>query len=115
MDIKVEVIKENSIVIITVVAKEVNHNNAASLKEKLFVEIAGGNNQIILDLKNVNEMDSSGLGALLFGKRQASNAKGNILLVAVNPAIQLLLRIAQLNRVFDTYENLEDAKKVFQQ
>lgn len=113
MEIQTEVNKENGIVIFTIVDKEVNHSNAASLKEKLFVEIAGGNNQIILDLKNVNEMDSSGLGALLFGKRQATNSQGNILLVAVNPAIQSLLRIAQLNRVFETHESLEDAKKVF--
>ncbi|MBN2366629.1 MAG: STAS domain-containing protein [Calditrichaeota bacterium] len=113
MEIQIDVSRDDSVVVFTILDKEVNRSNSASLKEKIFVEIAEGNNKIILDLKNVAEMDSSGLGALLFGKRQASNSEGNILLVSVNPAIQSLLRIAQLNRVFDTFESVEDARKNF--
>ncbi len=113
MEIQIDVSKDGGVVVFAVQDKTVNHNNSASLKEKIFVEIAEGNNQLILDLTNVGEMDSSGLGALLFGKRQASNSEGNIFLVGVNPAIQSLLRIAQLNRVFDTFDSVDEAKKNF--
>jgi len=114
MDIQTNIKREKDIVIFTVTDSQINHANAASLKEKLFLEIADGNFRIILDLKQVLEMDSSGIGALLFGKRQAGNAGGNIVLVSVNETIQSLLRIAQLTRVFDSCDTLDDARQIFQ-
>jgi len=113
MELKADIKKEKGVVVLSIKDKELSHNNSASLKEKIFLEIADGNSKMVLDLKKVQEMDSSGLGALLFGKRQASNAGGNIVLVSVSPAVQSLLRIAQLNRVFETYESVKDAIKSY--
>jgi anti-sigma B factor antagonist len=79
----------------------------------MFLEIANGNIKIILDMNNVSEIDSSGLGALLFGKRQADNAGGNIVLVAVHPSVQSIIRIAQLSRVFDMYNSVDEALSAF--
>jgi anti-sigma B factor antagonist len=113
MEIKADIKKENGVVVLSIKDKEISHNNSASLKEKIFLEIADGNSKIVLDLKKVQELDSSGLGALLFGKRQANNAGGNIVLVSISPAVQSLLRIAQLTRVFDTFETVKDAIKFY--
>jgi len=113
MEIQADIKNEKGVVVLSIKDKEINHNNSASLKEKIFLEIADGNKKIVLNLQKVEEMDSSGLGALLFGKRQASNAGGNIVLVSVSPAVQSLLRIAQLTRVFDTFESVKDALKSF--
>ncbi len=109
MDIQCTSQKKDNAVIFTIEDNEVNHNNAASLKEKLFLEIADGVKNIILDMKNVTDLDSSGLGALLFGKRQAENSGGSMMLVAVSDNIQTMLRIAQLSRVFESYPSIEDA------
>ena len=113
MDIEYSVEKKGDVVVFTIQQKEVNHNNAASLKEKLFLEIADGNSKIVLDMKNVTEMDSSGMGALLFGKRQANNAGGDLVLVSVAPAIQSMMRIAQLSRVFEIFSGVSEAVKSF--
>lgn len=109
MDIQVDIEEQNDIVILSVNEPIIDHSNSASLKEKLFLEIADGKNKIILDLTKVMEMDSSGLGALLFGKRQASHSGGNIFLVGIQPAVDSMLRIAQLSRVFDIFEKTDDA------
>jgi len=114
MDIKCTTEKKEDILVFKILQNEVNHNNAASLKEKLFLEIADGNNKIVLDLENVNELDSSALGALLFGKRQANNAGGNLVLVSVSPQIQTLLRIAQLSRVYEMFATVTKAVEFFQ-
>lgn len=113
MEIQLESKKENGVVVLSIKDREINHNNSASLKEKIFLEIADGNNKIVLDLQKVTEMDSSGLGALLFGKRQANNSGGNIVLVSVQPAVQSLLRIAQLTRVFEVYNTVKEAIKFY--
>lgn len=114
MEIRVEVNKQDKVLVFTILDKEINHKNAASFKEKLFLQIAQGSPQIVLDLKNVDELDSSGLGALLFGKRQADNAGGNILLVSVNPSVQSMIRIAQLSRVFESFSTVDEAIAIFQ-
>ena len=114
MEIRADIRKENNVVLITIREKEINHNNAASFKEKLFLEIAEGRNQIILNLNEVDQMDTSGLGVLTFGKRQVNSTGGNIVLVGVNPAIQSLLKIAQLTRVFDIFDTNEEAIESFQ-
>jgi anti-sigma B factor antagonist len=113
MELKCETKKKNGIIIFTILEKKVNHSYAASFKEKMFLEIANGNIKIILDMNNVSEIDSSGLGALLFGKRQADNAGGNIVLVAVHPSVQSIIRIAQLSRVFDMYNSVDEALSAF--
>jgi anti-sigma B factor antagonist len=113
MEINIDIENKEEAVIFRIDENEVNHGNAASLKEKLFLEIADGNVRIILDLGKVKEMDSSGLGALLFGKRQATNAGGNMLLVSVQPAVSSMLRIAQLSRVFDMFESADQALASF--
>jgi anti-sigma B factor antagonist len=113
MEIKADIERKNGIVLFTIREREINHNNAASFKEKLFLEIADGKNQIVLNLTDVEQIDTSGLGVLTFGKRQVNSSGGNIVLVGVNPAIQSLLRIAQLTRVFEIFNNNEEAIQSF--
>ncbi len=109
MEIQSSIERKDNVSIFIVENEKIDHNNAASLKEKLFLEIADGLKYIILDIAKVAKMDSSGMGALLFGKRQADNAAGNLILVGVQPEIQTMLRIAQLARVFETFSTVDDA------
>jgi anti-sigma B factor antagonist len=113
MEIQAKIQRTEGIVIFSITDKGLNHNNAASLKEKIFLEIADGNTKIILDLHQVEEMDTSGLGVLTFGKRQANSANGNIMLVGINPGVQSLLRIAQLTRVFEIFDSQDEAVAAF--
>jgi anti-sigma B factor antagonist len=115
MEIQTDIERKDGIIIFTVKEKGLNHENAASLKEKIFLEIADGNTQIVLDMHQVEEMDTSGLGVLTFGKRQANSTGGNIILVGINPGIQSLLRIAQLTRVFEIFDTQDEAIAAFKQ
>ncbi len=113
MKISTEVKDQEGVVVVSVNEETIDHSNSASFKEKLFLEIADGNSNIIINLQDVNEMDSSGLGALLFGKRQANHAGGDVILVAVQPAVHSMLRIAQLSRVFSIFDTIEEAVSSF--
>ncbi len=115
MDIQCQIESKDKVRIITVLDEKVTHDNAPSLKEKLFLEIADGNNQLILDLHRVKDMDSSGLGALLFGKRQANNSGGDLVLVGASENVQTIIRIAQLSRVFEIFPTLEEAIQFFKE
>lgn len=113
MGIQTDIQRKDGIVIFSIIDKGLNHNNSASLKEKILLEIADGNTKIILDLHQVEEMDTSGLGVLTFGKRQANSTSGDIILVGINPGVQSLLNIAQLTRVFQIFDTKDEAIAAF--
>ena len=103
----------DNIMIFKINEEEVNHDIASELKEKIFFHMAEGNLNIILDLSKVKTVDSSGLGSLLFSKRQAKGNNGDVKLVGVSESVQNMIRIAQLSRVFEMYEKIEEAIEAY--
>lgn len=99
----------DDILIFTIEDEEINHHTASELKEKLFLQISEGHLKIVLDMSGVKNIDSSGLGSLLFGKRQANSHNGDLKLVGVAEPVQNMIRIAQLSHVFETYDTIDDA------
>ncbi|RMG64244.1 MAG: anti-sigma factor antagonist [Calditrichaeota bacterium] len=95
--------------IVRLKAERVDHQVAARLKEVLYLQSREDPPAIVLDLSEVKEMDSSGLGALLFGKRQANARGGDLLLVGVAQAIGTMIQIAQLGHVFATFTSVDQA------
>jgi anti-sigma B factor antagonist len=99
----------DDVMILKINEQEVNHELASELKEKIFLHLAEGNLNIVLDLSKVNSVDSSGLGSLLFSKRQANAHNGDVKLVGVSESVRNMIRIAQLFRVFEMFEKVEQA------
>lgn len=99
------------VLIFSLQEEKITHDLASDLKELIFLKIAEGFSKIVLDLSKVKEIDSSGLGALLFGKRQANGNAGDLRLVGVSEAVENMIRIAQLSRVFESYKSIKEAVK----
>jgi anti-sigma B factor antagonist len=70
-----------------------------------------GGHQLVVDLTQVDFLDSTGLGALIGGQRRAREFGGEVRLVAKEGQILRLLRITGLLKVFSVYPTLEDAVK----
>jgi anti-sigma B factor antagonist len=68
-----------------------------------------GDHKIIVDLSNVDFLDSTGLGALLGAQKRAKEYDGDVRLVAQEGQILRLLRITGLMKIFSVYPTLEDA------
>ena len=71
--------------------------------------ITSGMKKVVIDLDEVNRMNSTGLGILMRGYMSMKNSEGNIKLVSLNESLKGILIMTQLNKIFDTYESLEDA------
>jgi anti-sigma B factor antagonist len=56
---------------------------------------------VVLDLTDLNYMDSSGLGMLVQLKFSAANAKTRLELINISARIKDLLRLAKLQQVFE--------------
>jgi len=73
-----------------------------------------GINRIILDLKNVQRINSTGLAILITATTLCSQcSEAKVALVGVNDFIQGALTLTRLNQFFDYYDSLEEAKSWF--
>jgi anti-sigma B factor antagonist len=80
-----------------------------SVRAALLEAANEGKHDIIVDLSQVEFLDSTGLGALVGGHRRALENGGTVRLVATDGPIGRLLNITGLVRVFPVYRTLADA------
>jgi len=64
---------------------------------------------IVIDLDTVKMVDSSGLGALLFARRQVVQKGGECYLVNPAPKVTNLLKISKLTDAFEIADSIEAA------
>ncbi len=62
-------------------------------------------NYLVLDLKNVEYMDSSGIGVLIRAFKKMKNKKGKFALLNVNQDIMEILSLASLDKHFTIYKS----------
>jgi len=68
---------------------------------------------IILNLDKVNMMDSSGLGVLVSSYTSVQKSGGRLVLAGLGRGLQNLVAITKLTRIFDMYEDEEEALQSF--
>jgi len=88
---------------------------AADLKAQLLVLIEQGDKDLLIDLAKVEFADSSGLGAILFGIRQARPVNGHIKLVNPQSRVLGLIKIAKLDNVIEAYDDEGEALESFKE
>jgi len=76
--------------------------NAPELRELLIGRIENGDHQIVLDLKLVNFMDSSALGALI-GAIKKMGPLGTLALAGATGPVLQLLKLTRMDKVFPLY------------
>jgi anti-anti-sigma factor len=78
---------------------------APDLKTEILVDLNAGNKRLLIDLKNVKYIDSSGLGALLFGLRQLREIEGDLKLLNAAPRVLKLIEIGHLEKHLLNFED----------
>ncbi len=68
---------------------------------------------LVIDLSNVEKMNSSGLGILIKVLTTFKANGGTLKLANVNPKIQNLLVMTKLDTIFETYDSLDSAVRSF--
>lgn len=71
--------------------------------------VKNGGKKIILNLSDVNYIDSSGIGELVSTYTTVTNAGGQLKLLNLTKKIQELLSITKLLTVFSVYQSEQDA------
>jgi anti-sigma B factor antagonist len=83
------------------------------LRDEVKKAIADGQKRIVLNLHDVNYMDSGGLGTLVALHTTARNAGANIKLANLTKRVGELMQITKLLTVFDVYDSEYEALESF--
>jgi len=75
--------------------------------------VNAGSRVILIDLKEVTFMDSSGLAALVLALKTVRSVSGKFCLCSVNDQVKMLLELTSMTRVFEIFENPEEFEKTF--
>lgn len=84
-------------------------STSPSVRAALMEAAGEGTHDIIVDLTNLEFIDSTGLGALIGAHRRALEHQGKVRLAVGDGPIGRLLNITGLIRIFPVYRTLEDA------
>jgi anti-sigma B factor antagonist len=85
----------------------------ALLRERLREETAAGHKQVILNLEEVDYIDSTGLGSLVICYTSLQKAGGALKLLNVNRRNIELLVLTKLTTVFELFNDEQDAVNSF--
>ena len=64
---------------------------------------------MVIDLKDVLFIDSSGLGVLVSGYKNASTKHGTLKLSSLQSQVKSMFELTRLHRVFDIFTTVDDA------
>ena len=112
MVFKTKDVADAGIVIITS-PKRIDVNVSDELRDLISDIIEKPNYRIILDLKETEYIDSSGLGSIVARISVLRSNSGDIRLAAPGRSVINLLKLTHLNQILKTYENVEQAVESF--
>ena len=88
---------------------EVHVSTAPEFSERLNDAIATGKTGVVIDMTDVEFIDSTGLSVLLNALRRVTRQQGSLALVVSNPTVLRLFEITRLDSTFDIARTREDA------
>lgn len=104
---------DNGIVILEPKGKIMGGPDASLLNDKIHEYIESEHKKVVIDLAQVEWMNSTGLGILISGYTKLRNHEGVLKLANITDKIQSLLTITKLVTVFETFDSVDEAVKSF--
>jgi anti-anti-sigma factor len=88
--------------------------SAGETKRRLVEAVEGGQRRLVVDMADVDFVDSSGLGAIIGVLKAARQAGGDVRIARPTSQLQSILELTMLDRVLRPYETVEEALTGFE-
>lgn len=107
MNLKIE--EQAKATVIQVKEERMDAHNSDALKSELAKLFDAGKSLVVVDMKEVRFIDSSGLGALVSGFKNASSRQASLKLSGLQSQVKSMFELTRLHRVFDIYSTVDEA------
>jgi anti-sigma B factor antagonist len=108
--VTVNVKKENSATIVEL-SGEVDLYSSPEVRNVLLKLIQDKTSIIIVDLKKVSYIDSSGVATLVEGLQKAGEYSGTLKLTNLQDTVRHVFELSSLDKVFEIYNSTQEALK----
>ncbi len=95
--------------IISVGVDRIDAAMAIQFKEEMRNQTLEGPERVILDLSQVDFIDSSGLGAIVAAMKQLGDGR-KLDLAGLTPTVEKVFRLTRMDTVFDLYATVDKAE-----
>lgn len=106
---KVAVSEKNGVSVISVSGKMMGGPDTGELDEKLYSLLGKGQKNAVVDLKNCEWINSSGLSILIHHYKKFKDAGGELRLANLTDKIERIMVISRLTEVFSVHNSLDEA------
>jgi anti-sigma B factor antagonist len=113
MSMKVATRQVDGITILDLSGRITLGEGSVTLRDAVHDALAKGSKKILLNLGEINYIDSSGIGELVSGFTSVRNAGGELKLLNLTKKVHDLLQITKLYTVFDIWDNEASAISAF--
>ena len=113
MSVKLSIRQMNDVSVVDVSGRITLSDGSSTLRDALRAMASEGRKKILLNLKDVFYIDSSGLGALVSSFATLTNQGVQLKLLNLTHRVKDLLMITKLLTVFDVYDSEETAIRSF--
>lgn len=112
---KIEHVNLENIDLITPMIVNLDARESREYKEQVIDIISNHHAQrVIISLKQIQFIDSSGLGAFLAILKNLHASGGELKLSEMNSSIRMIFELASMHKIFEIYNSTEDAVRSFQ-
>ena len=102
--------KHEQFTLINLHEEKLDSTLAPQLKSDFVSLHTEGTKNVILDLKEVKYIDSSGLSALLVGNRITNDGGGILVITSISDHVIKLIKISQLDTILNILPTVEEAR-----
>ncbi|MGH3321073.1 MAG: STAS domain-containing protein [Streptosporangiaceae bacterium] len=114
MDLKLDHRSQDGVTIVEV-GGEIDVYTAPKLRELIIDLVNQGEYKLVVDMQEVDFLDSTGLGVLVGGLKRVRSHQGTLRLVCTQERILKIFRITGLTKVFGIYETVGLATDAIEQ
>jgi anti-sigma B factor antagonist len=110
MDLELETSERDGVAVLSL-RGEIDVYTAPRMRQAIVDLVDAGSLNIVVDMQNVDFLDSTGLGVLVEGLKRVRTRGGNLSIVITQDKILKIFDITGLNKAFPIHSTLEDALK----
>jgi anti-sigma B factor antagonist len=110
MELAVENVSAVAVAVVPV--EELDASNVGEFKRDM-APILEAQRELVLNLRRLRFVDSSGMGAILSCLRLLSAKGGDLKLCGMSPQVRSVFELVRMHRIFDIYPTQDEAVRAF--
>ena len=105
--------EKSNITVISVKEERLDAHNSNDLKKEIHGLFEQGKKNIVVDMTDIRFIDSSGLGAMVSGFKNAISHQGTLKLAGLQSQVKSMFELTRLHRVFEIFDTTSEALENF--